>query len=356
MLTYPARIRQAFLRVVSLRTATEFITFTLLINKVTGFYGILALFTGYHLNPLQLSHYLYSLVVLFLGVYLAPSIRTPGASPLRILALAWLYILDSLVNTIYTVLFGLGWFVLLAQHLNDELSPSGNTGASAKGTMSDTAGFTDPEVPDAVRVDVIASPAKGSLTGQDAVAVSATSPVPAAPGSFRDVITQPDSLTSIILLVTFGLIRLYFCLIILAYARQMLRGYIASTGGGHASSPSGYADASADASMAENPFRAGREGSSRLGRAMLTFPSRRYWLGRDEYPAASASEWERLTQGRFEAASKKGKAGSVSMPPPGTASSAGSAEAGGPVERERRARSGTGPPPPELAVVTAKDI
>lgn len=329
---------QAFLRVVSLRTATEFITFTLLINKVTGFYGILALFTGYHLNPLQLSHYIYSLLVLALGIWLAPAIRDPSR-PLRTIALAWLYVIDSVINTAYTVLFGLGWFVLLAQHLNEDIAVSGKTGkvasAGGKGTMSDTAGFTDPQVPDAVQVDVVASPAKDSLAGQDAVAYASTTPVPLAPGSLHEVVMQPDSLTSIILLALFGLIRVYFCLIILSYARNILRGYIASTGG--ASTASGYADAAVDASMAENPFRTGSPDASRLGRLLTAFPSRRYWLGRDEYPAASASEWERLTHGRFEAAAKKDLA--VKAP---------SVDLGGPSERERRARSGTGPSPAEL--------
>jgi hypothetical protein len=299
---------QSFLYVVSLRTAAEFITFTLLINRVTGLYGILALFTGYHLNALQLSSYIYSLVILGLVIWLAPAIRNPR-DPLRNIALAWLYVIDTLINTTYTVLFALGWFVLLAQHLNDGVPIGSKVGnALGKGTMEDAAGFTDPEVPGVAGVEVIASPAKGALTGQDAVAYAApampgVTAAAAAPGSLREVIMQPDSLTSVILLVIFGLFRLYFCLVVMSYARSILRGYIVSTS---TSASIDHSDpASTDASIAENPFRVGREESSLLGRIMVSLPSRRYWLGREEYPAASPSEWERATSGKFQAAAMK---------------------------------------------------
>jgi hypothetical protein len=288
-----------------LRTAAEFITFTLLINRITGLYGILALFTGYHLNALQLSSYIYSLVVLVLVAWLAPAIRNPR-DPLRNLALAWLYVIDTIVNTIYTVLFALGWFVLLAQHLNDGVPvSSGVSSAIGKGMMEDVAGFTDPKVPGAAVVEVVASPAEGAFTGQDAVAYAAPA-VPGtssltAPGSLREVVMQPDSLTSVILLVIFGLLRLYFCLVVMSYARSILRGYIVSTS---VANGGDYSDTS-DASMAENPFRKGREEASLLGRIMISLPTRRYWLGRDEYPAASQSDWERSTSGKFQVAAMK---------------------------------------------------
>jgi hypothetical protein len=305
---------QSFLYFVSLRTAAEFITFTLLINRVTGLFGILALFTGYHLNALQLSSYIYSLVILGLVIWLAPAIRNPR-DPLRNIALAWLYVIDTVINTTYTVLFALGWFVLLAQHLNDGVPiSSAASKAPGKGTMESAAGFTDPEVPGVAGVEVIASPAKGSLTGQDAVVYAAPGAAAPAPGSLREVIMQPDSLTSVILLVLFGLFRVYFCLIILSYARSILRGYIVSTS--TSSSSTDPSDpSSTDASIAENPFRVGREEASLLGRIMISLPSRRYWLGREEYPAASASEWERATTGKFLAAASKDL--KVKIPPGG---------------------------------------
>merc|ERR1712093_869416 len=103
---------------ISLRSATELIFLTLLFNKVTGLYGILAIFTGYELNALQLSHYVYSLIVLGLISWLFAAIRQPE-QPLKVVGLAFLLILDSLINAIYTSFFGASWFIVLAQHLNE---------------------------------------------------------------------------------------------------------------------------------------------------------------------------------------------------------------------------------------------
>ena len=48
----------------SLQTGTEMISIALLINKVTGVYGLLAILTGYALDGVQLSMYIYSVAVL----------------------------------------------------------------------------------------------------------------------------------------------------------------------------------------------------------------------------------------------------------------------------------------------------
>ncbi|KAF2162467.1 hypothetical protein M409DRAFT_27092 [Zasmidium cellare ATCC 36951] len=305
---------RSLLHFVSLRTAAEFINLTLIINKVTGFYGILALFTGYHLNPLQLSHYIYSLVILGLVTWLMPAIRRPD-QPLRNVALAWIYVLDTVVNSVYTALFSAGWFMLLSQHLQEPGKDS-PIGGSA-GTMNEVAGFTDPEH-NVTQVEVVAEPAPGLLAGQQAVAIGHSE------ASLSQSVLQSDSMTSIALLAAFIIVRIYFCMIVLSYARSMLRQYVASTSNSSAS----YSDTS-DPTMAENPFREGREESSKLGRLMLRFPSKRYWLGREESEAGQ-SEWERATSGRFESGRKALR---IKVPE-------------GVGERERRARSGTGPPLP----------
>ncbi|MCW3717643.1 hypothetical protein UE95_040995, partial [Burkholderia cenocepacia] len=69
-------------------------------NKISGLYGLLALLTGYHLSPVQLSMYLYSLIALGVAAILFPHIR--AQSPLQCLALAYLYALDSIINAAYT--------------------------------------------------------------------------------------------------------------------------------------------------------------------------------------------------------------------------------------------------------------
>ena len=73
----------------SLSTGASLITLSLLLNKVSGLYGLLALLTGYHLSPIQLSMYIYSLFALVLTALLVPHIRTQ--SPLHCLALKMTY-------------------------------------------------------------------------------------------------------------------------------------------------------------------------------------------------------------------------------------------------------------------------
>jgi hypothetical protein len=67
---------------------------------------------------------------------------------------------------------------------------------------------------------------------------------------------------------------------------------------------------------------------------MVKFPTKRYWLGREE--SDRQSDWERATSGRFESGRQALK---IKVPN----------QEAGVGERERRARSGTGPPPPPLA-------
>lgn len=300
------------------------------INKVTGLYGILALFTGYDLNGLQLSHYIYSLVVFGLILYLMPSIRRPD-QPLRNVALAYVYVIDTIVNGIYTTLFSMGWFLLLSQHLEEPgkdnpLNGSHNVGGAS--TMGDTAGFTHPEH-NVTEVNVIAKPGSGILPGQEAVVFGAGS----GPAAIGGAVLQSDSMTSIALLALFTVVRVYFCLVVMSYARSMLRQYVAQAS---SSSPQYSSSETADATMAPSPFALDRqEGAGwtgKLGRAMLRLPSKRYWLGREE--TDNQSEWERATSGRFESGRNGGKPLRIKVPETGVG------------ERERRARSGTGPPLP----------
>ncbi|CZT25669.1 uncharacterized protein RCC_11338 [Ramularia collo-cygni] len=315
---------RTLLRFVSLRTATEFITLTLLINKVTGFYGILALFTGYELNPLQLSHYIYSLIILGLAAWLGPAIRSRPSEPLKVLALAWLYVLDTVINAAYTALFGMGWFVLLAQHFGEETGGIGKV--PGEGMMDDTAGFTNPNV-NATAVEVTVKPAPGLLSGQEAVVISQV-------GTTTGMVLESDMMTSIGLLALFSLIRVYFCLVVMSYARGVLRRSVANASAGSV----GF-ESTTDATMASNPFQTVEGWRGKLGRVMVRFPSKRYWLGREEImpgeESGMLSEWERATSGRFQGGRKALR---VKVP-------SGSAEQKGVGERERRARSGTGPPP-----------
>ncbi|KAK4989541.1 hypothetical protein LTR50_003148 [Elasticomyces elasticus] len=310
---------KTFLHFVSLRTATEYITLTIALNKLSGLYGLLALLTGYHLNPLQLSSYVYSLFALALVIYLAPHIRLQ--SPLQCLALAWFYALDSAVNAVYTSLFGISWFILLAQHISD--APAPGTSAPGGSTMNDTAGFTDAAAANASREDVTAAPA------DHAIAPAHDGGGSSARHTLGGAVFQSGSMASITVIAALWATRLYCILVVFAYARGVLRQHLL-TSSSSPFSPSSFptAGASEDVALAENPFRRGREEGEgwrgALGRAM-TRPGRRYWLGRE-----ADDEWVRGTGRRFERLGIR------------------TSFASGVGERERRARSGTGPPPVQL--------
>src|SRR5690349_11470928 len=110
------------------------ISLSLLFNKLAGFYGILALVTGYRLSFLQFSMYLYSLLALVVLITLMPHIRK--SSPLQCLALAYFYLIDTILNGGYTAIFAGTWFLTISAAAMD-------TGIDAPGseTMNDTAGF-----------------------------------------------------------------------------------------------------------------------------------------------------------------------------------------------------------------------
>lgn len=309
----------------SLSTGASLITLSLVLNKLSGLYGILALLTGYHLSPFQLSMYIYSIFALGLTLYLSPHIRKQ--SPLHCLALAWFYVLDSIINAAFTAAFAVTWFLVLAQHNAGQTGDNKGPGA---GTMQDTAGFTDP-VLNVSNVEVIASPQPGISGGQDAVAAAVPASAPAgtsgsnAGAELKNAVLGAESMNSIGVIITLWTIRAYFCLIMLAFARMVLRQHIANS----TSKPTtSYTSASTNSNLAENPFSEskpdGQGWKGKLGRFMVSI-GRSYWLGSDEDDSwMYGMKFRRST----EAGTMLSKIES------------------GPTERERRRRSGTGPPLP----------
>lgn len=303
----------------SLRTGTELITLSLLLNKVSGLYGLLALLTGFALSPLQLSMYIYSVLALVLTAFLSPHIRKQ--SPLQCLALAWVYILDSAVNAVYTAAFAVTWFLVISQHHSDAATSSAVASSGGAGkTMDTAAGFTSPEF-NVSHVDVVAAPAAGLLTGQDAVAVGSPgrSTSTTTNPSLGHGVLQPESVPSIVVISLLWAARVYFVLVVMAYASSVLRHHLRSMSVARPSSPSkaGVGD------MGLNPFAIGtQEGQGwrgRLGRAMVAV-GRSYWLGGDE----EDDSWADGLGGKFRK----------------------TADVPGVFERERRRRSGTDPPVP----------
>ncbi|KAL8862156.1 MAG: hypothetical protein Q9178_001612 [Gyalolechia marmorata] len=310
---------QTFLYLMSLRTGTELITLSLLLNKISGFYGLLALLTGLHLSPLQLSMYIYSLVALAVTVLLASHIRTQ--SPFHCLALACFYILDSVINAAYTAAFGITWFLVISQHNSDA---SGKKAPGPGGsTIDEISGFTSPQY-NVSHVDVALAPDQGVSPGDEAVVIGRPGfSTTASEPSLGHGVLQPESFSSIVTICALWAIRVYFVLVIMSYARLVLRQHIAATSRANTALHTG----SKSTAMAENPFSPhfaeGRGWKGKLGRFMVAL-GRSYWLGSGEGDEA----WMNNAQ------SSRRREEGLASPVPGV------------VERERRRRSGTGPPPP----------
>ncbi len=305
----------------SLRTGTELITLSLLLNKISGLYGLLALLTGLHLSPLQLSMYIYSLLALLLTALLSPYIRTQ--SPFHCLALAGFYVLDSVINAAYTAAFAITWFLVISQHHSDA---AGKKAPGAGGeTIDDTAGFTSPEY-NVSHVDVAVAPDQGVSAGQEAVTIGQPGFTTSASGpSLGHGFLQSESMSSVVVICALWAIRVYFILVVLSYARLVLRQHIAVTSRANTALHTG----SKSSAYLENPFAQhlpeGKGWQGRLGRILVRV-GKGYWLGSEE---ADDAWMNGEVAARFRRKEAQADAG-----PPGV------------IERERRRRSGTGPPPP----------
>jgi len=275
---------------------------------------MLAILTGATIDAYQFSMYLYSILVLIATLFLYPHIKR--LSPFHNLVLAHLYALDSVINAIYTAIFGYAWFSLLAGH------PASSSSAATG--IAENAGFTSPTY-NVSSVNIVATPADGLKPGQDAVAVGqGTGSLDSA--GLGNAVFQSGSIMSISLICGFWAVRVYFVFVMLAFARQCLRQHIAT----HGSNTSWYNNNNTNTSstspnkpdLAENPFEEGKEDGygwkGKLGRLMLS-GAPTYWLGAEE-----DREWMRGLGGKFR----------------------NSVEPVGVNERERRRRSGTGPPAP----------
>lgn len=325
----------------SLRTGTELITLTLLINKLTGFYGLLAILTGLHLSPLQLSMYIYSLAALGVAANLAHHIRKGAQSPLQNLALAYLYLIDSIINAAYTAAFGFGWFLVLAQHAAPAPeSPTNSAPLNPAGKMmGDAAGFTNPSLT-VSSVDVVVTGAPGDqsagLVGHAAQPPSSASTSDTyrnkagLGSSLGATLLASGSLASLTTIVVLWTVRIYFIFVMLAYARAVLRQYIVSVSQASTGFAPSANEGTGGALYAEDPFATWPGWQGRLGRLMVSF-GRGYWLGADDGEMGRRDEF---VAGGSELGGK-GQAG------PGAAEVRGKKGLG---ERERRRRAGTGPP------------
>ncbi|KAL1842127.1 hypothetical protein VTJ49DRAFT_6006 [Mycothermus thermophilus] len=236
---------KSFLGFISLQTGTELVSIALLINKATGIYGLLTLFTGYALSALQVTAYLGSVFVLATLAVCIPQVRR--RSPLHCLILAWVYAIDTVVSTAYTAAFATSWYVA-GVHAVKAPSTSAEDDGSAAGN--------------ARRAD-------------------------ATPSADSDA-NAPDTAFSIGLVVAFTLIRFYFSLVVMAYARMVILRYVDERMGDTEEAP----DTAADPFAPGAPLGEGWKG--RLGRVLLSV-GRGYWLGGKK----EDEEWARQVNSKF---------------------------------------------------------
>lgn len=234
--------------------------------------------------------YFYSLVMFALIIGLAPHMHRQ--SPLAALSFSYLYLLDTIVSGLYTALFGVTWFLVLASSAAAATGATGVHGgpaaiAGAAAAMDKQAGFTSPAV-NASRVDVVAAPAAAIIDGQDAVAVATASPGGALglrATSAGGLLLQPESATSIALICLFWLVRWYLTAIVFAYARVLVRE---------------------SASPAEAPFEGNNGGQGwkgRLGRGLIGV-ARGYWEG--------GEGWQTLNR-KFRRSGRRGHSRNISQ-------------------------------------------
>ncbi|MCJ1417776.1 hypothetical protein MMC32_004121 [Xylographa parallela] len=319
---------QSFFFFMSLRTGASLATLALLLNKVSALYGLLALLTGLHLSPVQLSMYIYSLLVLALATYLAPHIRTQ--SPFHCLALAWVYVIDTVVNAGYTAVFAVTWFLVLAQHQSQSPLQDGAPGAGGA-MINDTAGFTSPEY-NVSRVDIVGTSAMDS---SDAIAVG--SPAHATAGmntalggpALSHGFLQPEGMTSAVVVVVLFLIRIYLMFIVISFAREVLRRHMSRIQQDiTASQVEGVKIGQAQTPFSEH-YTAGKGWKGKLGRAMVKV-GRGYWL------AGTGEQFDSMLEYSRYLASYEAVRGGVG-------------------ERERRRRSGTSSRPVSVEIFDTQD-
>jgi len=215
--------------IISLQTATELICLALAFNKVTGVYGLLAILTGYQLSLMQLSTYLYSIAVLVALVYLMPHIRRQ--SPVECLALAWLYMSDTLLNIFSTVVFGLDWYFASGASENPENIPA--------------------MVKEGMETLHKEAAQHGSAVAQ-------------------------ETAFSMAMIASLTLVRVYFGFVVMAFAREVVQRHMQIV----VMEAPVYVDQTSDGPFGEGlPDGEGRRG--RLGRMMVRYGNG-YWLDQDE--------------------------------------------------------------------------
>ncbi|KAF3918072.1 hypothetical protein ABW21_db0206291 [Orbilia brochopaga] len=242
---------QHFLGFLDLKVGAELILLCSLFNKASGFYGLLAIFSGAEISALQISMYVYSVLAVFFIAWVQPHIRK--RTPFPVLSFGYWYLIDSIINATYTTMFAITWFMVISEPRRSQAVTAANTapGVGNSGKMiEDISGLSGGPFNPAGGPDGTDTPLPSYIeTVSSGVSVSA----------LTNGLHQPESMTSMSIIAGLWIIRAYFCLVVLAYARQVVRE---------------------SATPASPPFTGkngeGFQGS--IGRMLINI-NRRYWEG-----------------------------------------------------------------------------
>lgn len=151
--------------------------------------------------------FIYSIILAITLIALTPSLHK--RDPLAALSFAYLYVIDSLINALYTLVFGISWFLVLSSKHHPAAGVLGNAGMTYTGFTSPAYNTSDTD-------------AAASGQGTAAAGIN-TEGAGTSPSFLPEGVLQPESATSILIISILWVIRSYFILIILAFARSVVR-------------------------------------------------------------------------------------------------------------------------------------
>lgn len=218
---------RSFLFFFPLHLGAELITAMGLLNKASGFYGILSIFTGHPLSVMEWILNVFSLILL--PVYCAAFLTVTHRNALQMVLFAYLYTIDTVVCSIGIGIYNIvHWFTSKAHEMAKNGQEQGDIAATASG-VAEKAMST---------VQSVASSTINTINTGIPTITSAAAAASTASLSQRDdgdsnnndpkVINKSASLAqetsiSIVITVAFMLVRVYFTLCLLSYARQLVR-------------------------------------------------------------------------------------------------------------------------------------
>ncbi|KAK6350258.1 hypothetical protein TWF696_006493 [Orbilia brochopaga] len=240
-----------FLGFLDLKVGAELILLCSLFNKASGFYGLLAIFSGAEISALQISMYVYSVLAVLFIAWVQPHIRK--RTPFPVISFGYWYLIDSIINATYTTMFAITWFMVISEPRRSQAVTAANTapGVGNSGKMiEDISGLSGGPFNPAGGPDGTDTPVPSYIeTISSGVSV----------GALTNGLHQPESMTSMSIIAGLWIVRAYFCLVVLAYARQVVRD---------------------SATPANQPFT-GKNGEGirgSIGRMLINI-NRRYWEG-----------------------------------------------------------------------------